>query len=111
MFMSLKSLKIRNTLSSGLIECLDGKIEGDTVKKEVREVVGELNKLKRGLADMELDYDRIIKTIQQLLEVSLDKFTQNELHVMTYPILFLLQSEEFSVRDYASHFLKHLFSH
>lgn len=34
-----------------------------------------------------------------------------EIRAISYSIIFLLQSEEFSVRDYANHFLKKLFDH
>jgi hypothetical protein len=52
-------VRIRNTLSEGLAECMSEK----GIKQEVLDIVVSLNKLKRGAADLELDYDTVIKTI------------------------------------------------
>jgi hypothetical protein len=59
---------------------------------------------------MELDYDLVIKTIQGLIE-SPDFFSKEglsnlELQAISYNIIYLLLNEEFSVRDFANHFIK-----
>jgi hypothetical protein len=52
LFLTLKSLRIRTFLSQGLLLALSGKMNQD-----VLETVANLTKLKRGAADLELDYD------------------------------------------------------
>jgi hypothetical protein len=66
MFLSLKSIRIRASFSAGLQASLEKK--QTLVKPEVLQTITSLNKLKRGAADMELDYDLVIKTIQGLIE-------------------------------------------
>jgi hypothetical protein len=79
------------------------------IKPEVLETVTNLNKLRRGAADMELDYDLVIKTIKSIIE-SEDEFSDKlkplELQIISYNILHLLLNDEFSVRDFANHFVK-----
>jgi len=90
LFLSLKSLRIRNSLSIGLQSSLTtrGKINPD-----VLDIVCNLNKLRRGAADLELDYDSVIKTIQQLIEAQdvLEGILSNiELQAISYSVMFLL---------------------
>ena len=107
MFLSLKSIRIRASFSAGLQTSLEKK--QTLVKPEVLQTITSLNKLKRGAADMELDYDLVIKTIQGLIEQQ-DQFSQSltnlELQAVSYNIIYLLLNEEFSVRDFANHFIK-----
>ena len=65
-----------------------------------------MNRLKRGLADMELDIDMAIKAIQSFLER--DDFSHIEISSMTYCIIFLMQHEEYSMREYALYGLNHI---
>lgn len=65
-----------------------------------------MNKLKRGMADMEHDYDTIILTIKRLLDSKLEGFNPLEISIISYNIVYFIQNEEFSLRDYALHFLK-----
>lgn len=37
------------------------------ISEETLEIVNNMNKLKRGVADMDHDYDTIIKTMQKLI--------------------------------------------
>ena len=60
LFLSLRSLRIRQSLSIGLQSSL---VLVSKFNPEALEIVCNLNKLKRGAADMELDYDLAIKTI------------------------------------------------
>ena len=104
--MSLKPLRIRTALAQGLQSSLPNKL-----KPEILETICNLNKLKRGAADLELDYDTVIKTIQGLLEskdVLSQTLTPLELQAVSYQVFHLIQSEEFSVRDFACHFIKEL---
>jgi hypothetical protein len=63
LFLQLRSLRIRRTLALGLATC-----SRFCVKPEVLDIVRDLNKLKRGAADLELDYDTVIKTIERIIE-------------------------------------------
>ena len=100
----MKNIRIRNTLAVGLKDSLKGNI----LKSDVLEVIVNLNKLKRGAADLELDYDLIIKTIESLMSNDLSTWNRLELQGVSYSILYLISSEEFSVRDYAAHFVKNV---
>ena len=54
-----------------------------------------LNKLKRGAADLELDYDSVIKTIQTMIEeqgIFASKFSSFEVNAISYSVLSLLSS-------------------
>lgn len=104
LFLNLKNIRIRNTLAVGLKDSLKGNI----LKSDVLEVIVNLNKLKRGAADLELDYDLIIKTIESLMSNDLSTWNRLELQGVSYSILYLISSEEFSVRDYAAHFVKNV---
>lgn len=72
LFLTLKSLKVRQTLSQGLYDSLQGEkmkeING-LVREEVRTLIVNMNKIKRGLADVEIDYDLAIKSIEKIGEV------------------------------------------
>jgi hypothetical protein len=59
MFLTLKSLRVRQSLALGLQSTLKLYISEKTLN-----VLVSLTKLRRGAADMELDYDLCIKTIQ-----------------------------------------------
>jgi hypothetical protein len=57
---------VRQLLSSGLYSLLkDG---GSEYCETVLAIVKNMNKLKRGGADVELDYDVVIKTIDELVK-------------------------------------------
>ncbi len=61
MFLSLRSLRIRASFSANLHTALENKQKA--IRPEVLATIANLNKLRRGAADMELDYDLVIKTI------------------------------------------------
>lgn len=104
LFLSLKSIRIRQSLSLGLQGSL-----GNYLKAEALDIICNLNKLKRGAADLELDYDSVIKTIQSLIENdTINSLKSLELQAITYSVAHLLENEEFSVRDFANHFIKQM---
>ncbi|TNV87999.1 hypothetical protein FGO68_gene14880 [Halteria grandinella] len=105
LFLLLRSLRIRNTLAQSLQTCKLNTV----VKPDVLQIVSDLNRLKRGAADLELDYDCVIKTIERTIEGQGQleaTLTEVELQAITYSIVHLMQSEEFSVRDFACHYVK-----
>ena len=69
-------------------------------------MIVSMTKLKRGLADMELDIDSAIQGIQKFLESQ--DYQMIEIQSMTYCIVFLMQHEEYSMREYALHGLNHV---
>jgi len=54
------------------------------------EALRNLNSIKRGVADMELDHDKIIKTIEDSLKSKFEGVNNLELSLITYCILFLI---------------------
>lgn len=66
LFLQIKSLRVRNTLSIGLEEALPMKTKA--IDQKALKIIVNLNTLKRGVADLEFDYDLIISTIQKLCE-------------------------------------------
>lgn len=64
LFLLLRSLRIRNTLAQNLQSCKLNTV----VKPDVLQIINDLNRLKRGAADLELDYDCVIKTIERTIE-------------------------------------------
>ena len=74
---------------------------------EILEMVVSMTKLKRGLADMELDIDSAIRAIQSFLERQ--DYEMIEIQAITYCIVYLMQHEEYSMREYALYGLNHTF--
>ena len=65
---------MRNVLTKGLLDNLfeensskiKVKVADLNLKKETFDIISNLNKIKRGLADTELDYDLIIKVLEKI---------------------------------------------
>lgn len=73
-----------------------------------------LNKLKRGLADLELDCDSAISAIQSMTEDPsqlLQSFDVHQLAAIAYSTSYYCRHDEYSVREYAIHFLAYLLNH
>ena len=71
-------------------------------------MVCELNTVKRGLADIELDFDVVLAAIQKLndnLESKKHPYTETHLDKMlvVYNIIYLVIHPEYSVRDFSQH--------
>ena len=66
-----------------------GKAKVD-IKKEIFEIIANFNKIKRGLADVELDYDLIIKTIEKIDANQLSQMSHFGIRSVSYSILFLI---------------------
>lgn len=58
---------------------------------------------------MELDYDMIIETIDNLLKSDINSLSLIEISAITYNIIFLISSTELAVRDYSVYAIKKLF--
>ena len=59
LFMHVKNPRIRKLLAESVRDAF-GKVQAEFLKGKVMETVISLNKLKRGLADLELDCDSAI---------------------------------------------------
>lgn len=106
LFMHVENPKVRSQLAQGLQRALTG---SSLLGEECLAQICQLNKVKRGLADLELDCDKAIAAIQFISEQKiLEKCACHELNLITYSIIFLCQHEEYSVREYASHFIDHI---
>ena len=67
--------------------------------------------LKKGMADVPLDYDKVLLAIKKITEIDImdeENISKLELNALTYVIVHLLKSDEFSVRDFAHHAFSHL---
>ena len=82
----------------------------DCVSTATLSWIKDMNCIKKGLADAPLDFDKVLSAIKNVTEIGQAKepLKPLEVNALTYNILHLLKSEEFSVRDYASHALAHL---
>lgn len=105
LFMVLNLKKAREQLSVGLCKAMSGQHQS-MIGAETLKLIVEMTKLKRGVADMELDCDNAIKAIKRFIEQETKElFSLLELSALTYCIVYLCQNEEFSVREYAEHAL------
>lgn len=79
------------------------------MRKPVLDMVVELNRLKRGLADLEQDCDSAIKAIQAFIEhATVGQYQVFEMSAVAYSVTYLCQHEEYSMREYALHGLNHI---
>jgi hypothetical protein len=96
MFLQMQSKKARELLAKGLNKKFDS---------AVTRILVDLNTVKKGFADIDYDYEKVlggIKSINELYEIQ--AFNAN-ITVLLYCILALLLHQEFSVREYSLHAL------
>lgn len=90
-------------MSAGLSSSL-ASIQPSIIGKPALDVVVELNRLKRGLADLEQDCDSAIRAIQTFVDdATVNQYSVLEMSAVAYSITFLCQHEEYSMREYALH--------
>jgi hypothetical protein len=99
LFMHLNSPKVREALGNGV------KALG-LMDATILQIMADMNKLKRGLADMELDIDCAITAIKTLM--GREDYSMMELSSIIYCVVYLMQHEEYSMREYAHHGLNHV---
>jgi len=63
----------------------------------------ELNTVKRGLADIDLDFDVVLNAIQKVNDETEAMQTLEEKTLIIYNVIYLVTHREFSVRDFAQH--------
>ena len=109
LFLIMHMKKARTQLSIGLFEVLgEGSKHESIVAPRMLIMTKELNKLKRGVADMELDTDNAILAIKEFIQLDqaqLEKsaFKISDVLALSYNIIYLLSNEEYSIREYAEH--------
>jgi len=109
MFMVMKGKRSREEMSNGLAGVLgEGGKHSGLLLNQTLHIIKNLNKLKRGVADKELDSDNIILTIKQFIQPQTTEFTSIDLSAIAYCILNLVADDEYSVREYAEHALTYL---
>ena len=92
MFIYMKSKRARELLAKGLDEVF---------ATETTSVVVKLNTLKKGMADVDYDYEKILQGIAQAQELRIEE----EQLVLVFCVLSLVTHQEYSVREYALHAL------
>jgi len=105
LFLAVNMKKAREQLANGFAEAMKGR----GMQDETLEMIKKLNKLKRGLADLELDCDSCIVAIKDFLSVDNQELGFLDISGISYCIVYLCQHEEYSLREYAEHALNHLF--
>jgi len=80
------------------------------VSVEALTLIRDLNKMKRGIADMEIDCDSSIQAIQDFIQGDRQSsMTSLEVSAVTCSVAYLCKHEEYSMREYAEHALNHIF--
>lgn len=91
-------------MAAGLEQVLGGgaKHQG-IVSAHCLTLIKNLNKLRRGVADLELDSDNVIVAIKEFISHKDQTIGVNDVFAVAYNILYLVANEEYSVREYAEH--------
>lgn len=98
-FLDLASKKVREKFATLLQETL---VKGN-MNTKVLALIKDLNKVKRGVADIDLDFDTVLSAVQGICALEKTEVTALDNVYLIYNIVFLVQSNEYSVRDYAQH--------
>ena len=108
MLLYMESRKARQSLTEKLQVALDG---SGVMRKEYLQMIKDMCSLKKGMADVPLDYDKVLSAIKKITELNLTDeklVTRLEINAFTYLIVHLLKNDEFSVRDFAQHAFSHI---
>ncbi len=60
-----------------------------------------MNKTKKGMADITLDFEKVLAALGKVTSLDLAGLKQTESSALLFNVLNLLLSDEYSVRDYA----------
>ena len=96
MFLHMRSKKARELLANGL---------NSVYKTETTQTLVQLNSIKKGVADVDYDYEKVLAGIKQVSE---RKGLSEEQNVLLFSILALLTHQEYSVREYSLHAVSQL---
>ena len=98
MMLHMESKRARESFTEGLQEVLK---DAGIIKGEVLDAVQDMNKTKKGMADVTLDFDKVLSAIEKVNNLDLTDLKNAESSALLFNVLNLLLSEEYSVRDYA----------
>ena len=62
-----------------------------------------MNKTKKGFADITLDYQKVLASLEKVGELAEQGLNMAETSAIVFNMLNLLRSDEYSVREYAQH--------
>jgi hypothetical protein len=94
MFLRMESKKAREILAKGVCAAQD---------TPVMRIVVDLNTVKKGLADIDYDFEKVLGGIKSVIDLSPEQRKSSDLNLLLYCILSLLVHIEYSVREYALH--------
>lgn len=98
--LQMESRKARETFTEGLHSVLK---DFSLLRAEVLSAIHNMNTVKKGMADLTLDYDKVLAALQSANTIASDGLTAPESSALIFNALNLLRSEEYAVRDYALH--------
>ena len=96
----MESRRARETFTEGLHSVLK---DFSLLRAEVLSAIQNMNTVKKGMADLTLDYDKVLAALQSVNTIASDGLTAPESSALIFNALNLLRSEEYAVRDYALH--------
>ena len=96
MFLMMESKKAREVLAKGIYSAFE---------TPTLQIVVDLNTVKKGFADIDYDFDKVLGGIKAVTELSQDQRESGNLNLICFCILSLLTHTEYSVREYALHAL------
>lgn len=111
LFLHVNNAKVRKLLSHGLAEAFEQPRHSKLIAKDALKALAGMNGVKRGQADIELDCDQAIETIQVLqksIGANVNHFKGLSLACIMFSAIYLCQHTEFSMREYASQLLQTL---
>ena len=98
MMLHMESKRARESFTQGLQDVLK---DAGIIKGEILDAIQDMNKTKKGMADVTLDFDKVLSAIEKVNNLDLTDLKNAESSALLFNVLNLLLSEEYSVRDYA----------
>ena len=108
MMLSMESRKARETFTAGLHSVLGS---SGILKSEVLGTIQNLNTVKRGTADVNLDYDKVLAALGTVGELAARGLNAAEACALLFNVLNLIKCDEYAVRDYSLHSIEKLIEH
>jgi len=68
----------------------------------------DMNKIKKGMADLTLDFDKVLGALERVNIFIEEGLNTTEMSALLFNMLNLVKNEEFSVRDFAQHSISKL---
>ena len=101
MMLAMESKRAREAFTEGLQTVLT---QTGLLKPEILEAIKDMNRIKKGMADLVLDFEKVLAALEKVNGfIDESKTSVVETTALLFNILNLLRSSEYSVRDYAQH--------